>query len=102
MLQGQNGTLIVGGGSGSNTPAYISAPYDAIQARAYDDDTAIFFDFSSTDPNVVASSEACLVFVNEYSSEVWDRPGLADPESDELVSNVASICKSALSLQALT
>ncbi|KAK4542052.1 hypothetical protein LTR36_007083 [Oleoguttula mirabilis] len=92
----QNGTLVVGGGSGSNTPAYISSPYDAIQARAYDDDTAIFFDFTSTDPSVIASSDACLVFVNEYSSEVWDRPGLADPASDTLVSNVASTCNNTI------
>lgn len=92
----QNGTLTVGGGSGSNTPAYISSPYDAIQARAYKDDTAIFFDFTSTDPSVIASSDACLVFINEYSSEVWDRPGLADSGSDQLVSNVASTCNNTI------
>ena len=92
----QNGTLIVGGGSGSNTPAYISTPYDAIQARAYDDDTAFFFDFTSTSPSVVASSGACLVFINEFSSEVWDRPGLADSDSDQLVSNVASTCSNTI------
>ena len=61
----QNGTLYVGGGSGSNTPAYITSPYDAIQARAYEDGTALFYDFTSTSPNVVQSSDACLVFVNE-------------------------------------
>ncbi|KAK1062374.1 hypothetical protein LTR12_010315 [Friedmanniomyces endolithicus] len=92
----QNGTLIVGGGSGSNTPAYISSPYDAIQSRAYDDGTAIFFDFVSTNPTVVSSSDACLVFINEYSSEVWDRPGLADPDSDTLVNNVASACNNTI------
>lgn len=88
----QNGTLIVGGGSGSNTPPYISSPFEALQARAYDDETAIFFDFVSSEPAIVASSEACLVFINEYSSEVWDRPGLADSASDELVNNVAASC----------
>ncbi|KAK0316220.1 hypothetical protein LTR82_012248 [Friedmanniomyces endolithicus] len=92
----QNGTLIVGGGSGSNTPAYISSPYDAIQSRAYDDGTAVFFDFVSTNPTVVSSSDACLVFINEYSSEVWDRPGLADPDSDTLVNNVASACNNTI------
>lgn len=86
------GTLIVGGGSGSNNPAYISSPYDAIQARAYDDDTSIFYDFTSFDPKVVPSSDACLVFINEYASEAWDRPGLADEESDDLVKSVASQC----------
>jgi len=92
----QNGTLIVGGGSGSNTPAYISTPYSAIQARAYDDDTAVFFDFTSSRPSVVASSEVCLVFINEYSSEVLDRPNLADPDSDTLVRSVAGSCKNTI------
>lgn len=86
------GTLIVGGGSGSNTPAYINSPYDALQAQAYEDGTSIFYDFASTDPNVAAGSDACLVFINEFASESWDRPGLADPDSDELVNNVASKC----------
>ncbi|WPG99275.1 Hypothetical protein R9X50_00208800 [Acrodontium crateriforme] len=90
--QTAQGVLYVGGGSGSNTPAYISAPYDAIQARAYDDGTAIFSDFTSNEPAIVASSDACLVFINEYASEVWDRPGLADSKSDNLVSHVASTC----------
>ncbi|TKA74388.1 hypothetical protein B0A55_04514 [Friedmanniomyces simplex] len=92
----QNGTLVVGGGSGSNTPAYISTPSDAIQSRAYADGTAIFFDVVSTNPSVVSSSEACLVFINEYSSEVWDRPGLADPDSDTLVNNVAATCNNTI------
>ena len=90
------GTLIVGGGSGSNTPAYINSPYDALQAQAYEDGTSIFYDFSSTDPNVAGSSDACLVFINEYASEVWDRPGLADPDSDELVGNVVSKCNNTI------
>lgn len=86
------GTLIVGGGSGSNVPAYISSPYEALQSRAYNDDTSIYYDFSSSDPSVVAESDACLVFVNEYASEAWDRPSLADEESDDLVKSVASQC----------
>jgi beta-glucosidase len=86
------GTLLTGGGSGSITPAYISSPYDALQERAYEDGTSLFFDFESTDPGVAASSDACLAFINEFASEGWDRPGLADPDSDELVKNVASKC----------
>lgn len=92
----QNGTLIVGGGSGSNTPAYISSPYEAIQARAYQDDTALFFDFTSINPSVVTSSDACLVFINEFASETWDRSGLADPDSDLLVTNVATSCNNTI------
>ncbi|KAK4561100.1 hypothetical protein LTR86_005055 [Recurvomyces mirabilis] len=91
-----NGTLVVGGGSGSNTPPYISTPFDAIQARTYENGTAIFFDSASTDPAEVSSSEACLVFINEYSSEVWDRPSLADEDSDTLVSNVAAKCNNTI------
>lgn len=78
------GLLTVGGGSGSNTPAYLNSPYDAIVERAYSDGTAFFSDFSSTQPTPVASSDVCLVLINEFSSEVWDRPGLADPDSGKL------------------
>ena len=90
------GTLIVGGGSGANTPAYISAPYDAIQDRAYQDGTEIFWDFSSYNPSVVGSSDACLVFLNEYSTEGRDRWSLADPSSDQLVQGVASQCNNTM------
>lgn len=90
------GTLISGGGSGSNSPAYINSPYDALQYRAYQDDTSIFYDFESLSPGVVSGSDACLVFINEYASEAWDRPGLADPESDDLVKNVASQCNNTI------
>lgn len=90
------GTLISGGGSGSNSPAYINSPYDALQQRAYDDDTSIFYDFESISPGVVSGSDACLVFINEYASEAWDRPGLADGESDDLVKSVASQCNNTI------
>lgn len=90
------GTLISGGGSGSNSPAYINSPYDALQARAYQDGTSIFYDFESLSPGVVSGSDACLVFINEYASEAWDRPGLADPDSDSLVKSVASQCNNTI------
>lgn len=90
------GVLLVGGGSGSNTPAYISAPYDAIQARASENGTTLFSDFTSNDPDVVGSSDTCLVFINEYASETWDRSSLADQASDDLVNNVAAKCDNTL------
>ena len=37
-----NGTMISGGGSGANAPAYVSAPFDAIQDQAYKDGTSLF------------------------------------------------------------
>jgi beta-glucosidase len=90
------GVLLVGGGSGSNVPAYISSSYDAIAQRAYDDGTEIWSDFASLDPSVVASTSACLVFINAFSSEIFDRPNLADDVSDELVKNVASKCNNTI------
>ncbi|KXS97080.1 hypothetical protein AC578_10779 [Pseudocercospora eumusae] len=90
------GTLFVGGGSSSNTPAYISTPYDALQNKAYYDDTAIFFDSESTAPGVVTDSDACLVFINDYASENWDRPNLADPDGDDLVKSVARSCNNTI------
>lgn len=38
----RNGTLWVGGGSGANTPSYISAPFEAISQQAYEDNTGMF------------------------------------------------------------
>lgn len=87
------GTLLTGGGSGATTPAYINAPYDAFQQQAYEDGTWLAWDFVSADPLVDAASDACIVFINEFSSEGFDRPGLADNSSDTLVKNVAAKCR---------
>lgn len=91
-----NGTLISGGGSGSITPAYVDAPYDAIQRQARKDGTFLTWDFYNQDPTVAGGSDACLVFVNELSAEGWDRPYLADPYSDTLIENVASQCNNTI------
>lgn len=91
-----NGTLITGGGSGAATPAYVNAPYDAFQQRAYDDGTWLAWDFVSQDPVVDGASDACIVFINEFSSEGFDRPGLADNASDVLVANVAAKCNNTM------
>ncbi|CRG91027.1 beta-glucosidase [Talaromyces islandicus] len=91
-----NGTLISGGGSGSNTPAYIDAPFDAFQRQAYEDGTFLSWDFSRVNPQVNPASEACIVFINEQSSEGSDRPDLADPYSDELVVSVANQCNNTM------
>jgi beta-glucosidase len=90
------GMLFTGGGSGSNTPAYMISPFDALQVRASEDGTAVFYDIVSADPNVAASSDVCLVFINAYASEGWDRGGLTDEDSDELVKNVASKCSNTI------
>ncbi|KAL4985142.1 glycosyl hydrolase family 3 N terminal domain-containing protein [Aspergillus falconensis] len=91
-----NGTLISGGGSGSVTPAYVDSPFNALQRQAYEDGTFLSWDFYSQDPLVNPASDACIVFINEQSSEGWDRPYLADPYSDELVENVAGKCENTI------
>lgn len=91
-----NGTMISGAGSGACTPAYIDAPFDAFQRQAYEDDTFLAWDFFSGEPVVNEGSEHCIVFINEQSSEGWDRPSLADPYSDNLVLNVSSQCNSTI------
>jgi beta-glucosidase len=87
------GTLISGGGSATTTGPYISAPYDAFQQQAYEDGTYLHWDFQSENPNVNPSSDACIVFINQFSFESTDRVGLSDPSSDRLVMNVARACK---------
>ncbi|RYP66087.1 hypothetical protein DL771_007978 [Monosporascus sp. 5C6A] len=87
-----NGTLFSGGGSGAVTPASVSSPFDALTARAYDDGTALFWDFFSPEPDVAESSDVCLVIGNAYASEGYDRPGLRDDHTDGLIRHVADRC----------
>jgi len=91
-----NGTLICGGGSGANSPAYISSPFEAFQQQAYQDNTQLLWDFYSNSPNVDLASDGCIVFINEFAAEGVDRPGLADAGSDTLVINVANQCNNTI------
>ena len=91
-----NGTLYTGGGSGSTTPAYIDAPYDAFLRRARTDGTFLAWDFYNLEPTVNGASDACIVFINAVASEGWDRSNLADSYSDNLVENVASQCSNTI------
>lgn len=91
-----NGTLFSGGGSGSVTPASVSAPYDALMQRAYDDGTALMWDFYDPDPDVVSTSDACLVIVNAFASEGFDRPGIRDDFTDGLILSVANKCNNTI------
>jgi beta-glucosidase len=90
------GTIITGGGSGSNTGPYISSPHEAFQQQAYEDGTYLLWDLQSDNPNVNPESTACIVFINEFAFEGADRTGLADPASDKLVTNVARSCKNTI------
>ncbi|OJJ42548.1 hypothetical protein ASPZODRAFT_76651 [Penicilliopsis zonata CBS 506.65] len=87
-----NRTLTVGGGSGTNSPAYIDSPLSAIQRQAYEDGTSVLWDTVSKSPEIDPTSDACLVFINAYAGEGYDRRGLYDDYSDELVANVADQC----------
>ncbi|KAI1765139.1 glycoside hydrolase family 3 protein [Hypoxylon sp. FL1150] len=91
-----NGTLFSGGGSGAVTPASVSSPFDALNARTLDDRTAVFWDFFSPDPDVAATSDACLVIVNAFASEGYDRPGLRDDYTDGLIKHVADRCNNTI------
>ncbi|KAL4933252.1 beta-glucosidase [Aspergillus undulatus] len=88
----RNGTLYVGGGSGQNGPAYLDAPIDAIQRRAYQDGSSVLWDFTSEAPSVDYTSDVCLVFINAYATEGYDRAALSDDRSDAIVNNVANNC----------
>lgn len=87
-----NGTLITAGGSGSNTPPYLISPFDAIQERLIQDGGLARWDFASVKPTVFTNADACLVFINAYASEAFDRTTLADDFSDTLIKNVATNC----------
>jgi beta-glucosidase len=89
-----NGTLSVGGGSGANNGPYISSPLDALQQRAYVDNTVVMWDTTDSPSNMglMEASDACLVFINAFASEGLDRAGLHDDYSDALVNTVANTC----------
>ncbi|KAK0720828.1 glycoside hydrolase superfamily [Lasiosphaeris hirsuta] len=87
-----NGTLYSGGGSGATSQSTVIAPFDALVQRAYDDGTALFWDFVSGEPPVNQGSTACLVFGNAYATEGADRPDVQDGYTDNLVKHVAARC----------
>ncbi|KAK0743053.1 glycoside hydrolase family 3 protein [Schizothecium vesticola] len=90
------GTLITGGGSGGTTPPYISSPFSAIQSRL-PPNSILRWDLSppsahNPNPTPYPNAETCLVFLNAYASESFDRASLTDAASDALVLSVASWC----------
>ncbi|KAH6972065.1 glycosyl hydrolase family 3 N terminal domain-containing protein [Ilyonectria sp. MPI-CAGE-AT-0026] len=92
-----NGTLVTGGGSGGNTPPYIVTPFQAIQDRIVKNQGILRWDFESENPYPpFANAEACLVFINAYASESFDRLSLTDDRSDRLVQNVAANCSNTI------
>ena len=92
----RHGTIISGGGSGATSQSRIISPLDAIVQQAYTDDTALFWDFATDSPTVDPATDACLVVVNAYASEGFDRPNLHDDYTDGLIKNVADQCNSTI------
>ena len=90
------GTLTFGGGSGAGTGPYISSPFAAFDHKAWEEGFALHWDFHNQSPDVNPATDACIVFVNEFASEAFDRPGLADARADTLVQNVATKCESTI------
>tara|TARA_R110002003_G_scaffold198_5_gene15460 strand:- start:10500 stop:11969 length:1470 start_codon:yes stop_codon:yes gene_type:complete len=91
-----NGTLITAGGSGSSTPPYVISPFKALQDRIIADRGTLRWDFFGLTPTVYANAEACLVFINSYASESFDRTSLTDNFSDQLINNVATNCSNTI------
>jgi len=91
-----NGTLITAGGSGSSTPPYVISPFKALQDRIIEDRGTLRWDFFGLTPTVYANADACLVFINAYASESFDRTSLTDDFSDRLVNNVATNCSNTI------
>lgn len=69
-----------GGGSGAITPFYMDSPLQALETRARQDATQLFWDVVTPNANstVPGAADACLVFINTFSSEGVDRPSLRD------------------------
>lgn len=93
-----NGTIVSGGGSGANSPAYINAPLDALQEQAYVDGSTILWDTYTQGSTAIVdgASDACLVFINAFATEGSDRPGLRDDFSDAIVLNIAKQCNNTI------
>ncbi|KAL0933496.1 beta-glucosidase G 2 [Colletotrichum truncatum] len=93
------GTLTVGGGSGTGRHTYIVSPLEAIRNHARKTGARLQYilrnsvlaagDFSSLYP----IPEVCLVFLNTFASEGYDRTDIeADWNSTLVVENVARRC----------
>ena len=88
-----NGTLISAWGSGVTTPGYLISPFHAMTERMAKVQGTLRWDFFSENPTpAYVNADACLVFINAYAGEKWDRVSLTDEFSDNLVKNVAANC----------
>ncbi|KAI5990450.1 glycoside hydrolase superfamily [Pisolithus albus] len=97
------GILAMGWGSGTTNFTYLISPYEAIQARAREDQTTVSWDFDNWNLDQVGNdaipAEVAIVFINSDSGEGYitvdgnagDRKNLtAWHEGDQLVLAVAA------------
>jgi beta-glucosidase len=87
-----NGTIISGGGSGATAANNAVSPLEALKVRAYKDGTAVYWDTKNAEPGVHPASDVCLVIVNAWASEGYDRPSIRDDYTDGLIISVADRC----------
>ena len=86
-----NGTLITAGGAGSTTPSFVISPFHAITERMAATHGVVRWNFVSDEPQPpYHDADACLVFINAYASEKFDRTSLTDNFSDGLINNLAA------------
>ncbi|KAI9149498.1 putative beta-glucosidase G [Paramyrothecium foliicola] len=93
------GTLDIGGGSGTARHTYLVSPWEAIMAKAKETDSRVQYIFNNS---VIAANQfqsiypipqVCLVFINTFASEGWDRTDFeSDWNSTLVVENVARKC----------
>lgn len=108
------GTLMVGGGSGSVRNSYVVSPLEALKAhdkymslQYITSNDAILTPRTSDQPAVGSSAtdlsgvypvpEACLVFVNTYAGEGFDRTSYdVDFNGTAVIEDVAAICNNTI------
>jgi beta-glucosidase len=71
-------------------------PVQRIRSKAWEDGFTLHLDFHNENVDVHPASDACIVFVNEFSSEAFDQHGLGDGSADNLIRNVAMKCKNTI------
>lgn len=92
------GPIAVGGGSGSVRFTTISAPLDAIKAKASKEGARVQY---LTNNTAIAANEItfypvpdiCIVFISQFTAEATDRDSLlASDNSTAVVENIAALC----------
>lgn len=90
--------MAVAGSSGATIPSYISSPLNALNQRAYEDQSELLWDVTNLNSTaaVDAASDACITMLNARASEEYNRSGLHDDYSDALVLNIAGQCRNTI------